>query len=156
MLFIAKMLDNVPSSFLVKRSTVLFFRTMLKSLSKSALLCGIEKTNTASFDNELKRFTSVPGITSFEICGALRDLVPFVQFKKREKHPWRSVTFSKVAGSKSSTPPWLFFTFLKLYKWYQMAQNITFATIKYEYELSSSSKSFLSHKIPWPTSKLHW
>ena len=29
---------------------------------------------------------------------ALRDLVPFVQFKKREKHPWRSVTFKKVAG----------------------------------------------------------
>ena len=28
----------------------------------------------------------------------LRDLVPFVQIKKREKHPWRSVTFSKVAG----------------------------------------------------------
>ena len=22
------------------------------------------------------------------ICGTLRDLVPFVQFKKREKHPW--------------------------------------------------------------------
>ena len=33
------------------------------------------------------------------ICGALRDLVPFVQFKKREKHPWRSVNFSKVAGA---------------------------------------------------------
>ena len=31
-------------------------------------------------------------------CGALRDLVPFVQFKEREKHPWRGVTFSKVAG----------------------------------------------------------
>ena len=31
-------------------------------------------------------------------CDALRDLVPFVQFKKREKRPWRSVTFSKVAG----------------------------------------------------------
>ena len=26
-------------------------------------------------------------------CDALRDLVPFVQFKKRGKHPWRSVTF---------------------------------------------------------------
>ena len=25
---------------------------------------------------------------------ALRDLVPFVQFKKREQRPWRSVTFS--------------------------------------------------------------
>ena len=28
----------------------------------------------------------------------LRDLVPFVQFKKLEKHPWKSVTFSKVTG----------------------------------------------------------
>ena len=33
------------------------------------------------------------------VSPVLRDLVPFVQFKKREKHPWRSVTFSKVAGS---------------------------------------------------------
>ena len=29
-------------------------------------------------------------------CDALRDLVPFVKFNKLEKHPWRSVTFSKV------------------------------------------------------------
>ena len=35
------------------------------------------------------------------ICGVLRDLVPFVQFKKREKHPWRSVNFSKIAGYAS-------------------------------------------------------
>ena len=34
----------------------------------------------------------------FDTCGALRDLVPFVQFKKRGKRPWRSVNFSKVAG----------------------------------------------------------
>ena len=34
----------------------------------------------------------------FLICDALRDLVPFVQFKKHEKHPWRGVNFSKVAG----------------------------------------------------------
>ena len=32
-------------------------------------------------------------------CDVLRDLVPFVQFKKHEKQPWRSVTFSAVAGS---------------------------------------------------------
>ena len=31
-------------------------------------------------------------------CDALPDLVPFVQFKKREKHLWSSVTFSKLAG----------------------------------------------------------
>ena len=29
---------------------------------------------------------------------ALCDLVPFVQFKKRVKHPWRSVNFSKLAN----------------------------------------------------------
>ena len=27
---------------------------------------------------------------------ALRDLVPFVQLKKSQKHPWMSVTFIKV------------------------------------------------------------
>ena len=31
------------------------------------------------------------------ICDSLGDLVPFTQIKEREKHPWRSVTFSKVA-----------------------------------------------------------
>ena len=39
-------------------------------------------------------------------CDVLHDLVLFVQFKKREKHQWRSVTLSK-----SNTPPWFFFTF---------------------------------------------
>ena len=37
-------------------------------------------------------------IVKTKICGALCDLVPFVQFKKREKHTWRSVNISKVAG----------------------------------------------------------
>ena len=30
------------------------------------------------------------------IYGVLRDLVPFIQFKKREKHPWRNVNFSRL------------------------------------------------------------
>ena len=30
-----------------------------------------------------------------KISDALHDLVPFVQFKKREKRPWRSVALSK-------------------------------------------------------------
>ena len=38
------------------------------------------------------------------ICDALRNLEPFVQFKKREKHPRSSVAFNKVAGRlKSAT-----------------------------------------------------
>ena len=32
------------------------------------------------------------------VCDALHDLVIFAQFKKRVKHPWKSVNFSKVAG----------------------------------------------------------
>ena len=69
-------------------------------------------------------------VLSSIICGALRDSVPFVQFKKREKHSWRSVNFSKVAGfTKINTPLWVFFTFLKLYKWYQIAQRITYTTV---------------------------
>ena len=51
-------------------------------------------------------------------CDTLRDLVPFVQIKKREKHPWGSVTFSEVASCKRNTPPWVFFMFFKLCKWY--------------------------------------
>ena len=58
------------------------------------------------------------------ICGALRDLIPFVQFKKHEKHPWRSVT-NGCRFTKSNTSPWVFFTFFKFYKWYHIAQRIT-------------------------------
>lgn len=34
------------------------------------------------------------------ICDALRDWVPFAQFKKREKHPRRGVTFSNIYFGK--------------------------------------------------------
>ena len=61
----------------------------------------------------------------FYICDVLLDLVPFVQFKKREKHPWRSITFTK-----SNASPWVLFTFFKLYKWYQIAQHITYLTLQ--------------------------
>ena len=35
-------------------------------------------------------------VNSAIICDVLSYLVSFVQYKKREKHPWRSFTFSKV------------------------------------------------------------
>ena len=70
----------------------------------------------------------------------LRDLVLFVQLQKREKHPWRSDIFSKVAGfsfslqlqasdcnfTKSNTSPWVFFTFFKLHKWYLIVQSVSY------------------------------
>ena len=57
------------------------------------------------------------------ICDALRDLVQFVQFKKREKHPWRSVNFSKVA------------------EWYQIEQRTTYLHL-----LSDSSFCLINNK----------
>ena len=54
------------------------------------------------------------------ICGVLRDLVPFVQFKKREKQPYGGMLILvKLQAehwnfTKISTPPWVFFTFFKL------------------------------------------
>ena len=56
-----------------------------------------------------------------EKCDTLHDLVRFVQFvQKREKHPRRSVNLQAEACNftKINTPPWVFFTFFKLHKWY--------------------------------------
>ena len=44
---------------------------------------------------------------------------------KRGKHPWRSST-SACNVTKSNTPPWVFFKFFRLYKWYKMAQGTTY------------------------------
>ena len=57
-------------------------------------------------------------IQEIYICDVLRDLVQFVQFKKRGKHPWRSITFSHSSMGV--------FHVFKLYKWNQIAQRITF------------------------------
>ena len=54
---------------------------------------------------------------------ALCDLVSIVQFKKSEKTPMEECYFYV---TKSNTPPWAFFMFLKLYKWYQIAQSIAY------------------------------
>ena len=45
-----------------------------------------------------KKCLQITASFTSNICDVLRDLVLFVQFKKREKHPWRSINFSKVAG----------------------------------------------------------
>ena len=65
------------------------------------------------------------------ICDVLRHLVPFVQFKKREKYPWRCVTFDKVAGLslqlylKYHSSMGAFHVF-KFYKWFQMTQSVSY------------------------------
>ena len=36
--------------------------------------------------------------------------------------------------TKNNTPPWIFFMFFKLYKWYQIAQSVTISSIKEDVE----------------------
>ena len=60
--------------------------------------------------NKAKCLSSVNHTTKTIHLHTLCDLVPLVQFKKREKDPWRNVTFSEVVGfafnfTKSNTPP---------------------------------------------------
>ena len=59
--------------------------------------CSSRKTfkGTDSHLRHRKPFLQKSSITYDD---ALRDLVPFVRFQKHEKYPWRSVTFSEVAG----------------------------------------------------------
>ena len=71
-------------------SFYLLYRLTLQRLSPQEL------TSIHSSKNYTEKFCLL--IEYMNICGALRDSVSFAQFKKREKHPWRSATFSKVAG----------------------------------------------------------
>ena len=51
--------------------------------------------------------------------------------------------------TKSNTPPWVFFTFLKLYKWYQIAQSVTYYVMRsFKISLKRARKiSFIKTKI---------
>ena len=61
------------------RNNIFHFNTFVSSINTNAIL-----------DNS-KRLQMIT------TCDAMRNLVLFPQFTKREKHPWKSVTFSKVA-----------------------------------------------------------
>ena len=52
------------------------------------------------------------------IFDALRDSVPFVQFKNVKNT-------LQLYSHEANTTPWVFFTFFKLYKWYQIAQSVS-------------------------------
>ena len=52
---------------------------------------------------ELQNHRLVVTAIGLFICDALRNLVPFAQFKKCEKHPWKGITVGKVAGLPNRT-----------------------------------------------------
>ena len=70
------------------------------------------------------------------------DLLPFAQFKKREKHSWKSVTFSTKRQSFMDV-----FTMFKLYNWYQIGQSITFKRARWQNLQRLQRESLISGKI---------
>ena len=76
---------------------------------------------------------------------ALHDLIPFVQFKKREIHPWRGDLFVKLQAlsynfTKSTTPPRVFFTFFKLDKWYKITHSVSYIILRSQFPINSTTK----------------
>ena len=51
--------------------------------------------------------------------------------------------------TKSNTHPWVFFTFFKLYKWYQIAQRITYENVKMCYMYSKYYFSCHLQMLNW-------
>ena len=92
------------------------------------------------------------------ICDTLRDLVPFVQFKKCENtHGGMlllvTATLLNVTLLHGS---WVFFTFFKLYKWYQIEQRITIKNqdilsffLRYRKDIGKLS-GYFEHVLPNP------
>ena len=75
-------------------------------------------------------------------CDILRDYVPLIQFKNVKTHMkecylQESFQLQACNFTKSNTPPLIFFTFFKLYKWHQIAQHITIMHITVSYILIS-------------------
>ena len=70
----------------------------MKDIDKLRKIYNCLETSVRNLANLGVEITSYGTLLISIIFDVLRDFVPFVQFKKREKHPWRSVNFSKIAG----------------------------------------------------------
>ena len=92
--------NNIPVDFLELEIEIAYLRTRELFLRRN-IPSACDDTVFLLF---MVQFTTALMKQYNHICDALRDLVPFIQFKKREKHPWRSVNFM-------NTPPWVFSRF---------------------------------------------
>ena len=81
------------------------FRPLSKKTFKYLLRHCQKAQNWGNLDLLTKRiiYNSFDDNKIYNKWDSLSELVRFVQFKKREKQPWRSVTFSKVAGFLNCT-----------------------------------------------------
>ena len=97
----------------VRKKWLLFWQAMVDKLAEVCSLSGMKESFAIESLFEMMEnafFFTLKFLFVLEIlkyffwlfrhvgkCDALRDLVALVQLKKREKHPWRSLNFSKVA-----------------------------------------------------------
>ena len=73
-------------------------------------------------------------IITDSICDALHGLVLFVQFKNLKNTHGQVLLLVKLQAktcnfTKNHSPPWVFPTFCKLYKWCQIVQGITYVNL---------------------------
>ena len=101
-------------------------------------------------------------VKAWNIWDALHDFVPFAQFKKRE-NSHEGVLLLKLQNkacnfTKNNSPPWVFFTFFKLHKRYQITQSITYSflqtkikTVWFCNTFSASLYSIVYYMMLWET-----
>ena len=92
-----KLKDNIKPLYQKECLTKKEYDSIYPMGSRPGILYGSAKVHKPIIDN-CPFFWPILSTIGTPTYDALRDLVPFVQFKKGEKHPWRSVHFSKVAG----------------------------------------------------------
>ena len=96
-------------------------RSYFKPNIEEKLLKKIRKDFLASFVTDTCTYHD--GILKFTIKTRGKMKI----FYSHDKHVMRcSIWYYLYNFTKINTPPWVLFTFLKLYKWYQIAQRITY------------------------------
>ena len=102
-----------------------------------------------------------PNLQTEIICDALRDLVSFVQFKNRKNTDGGVALFVKLQAkacnlTKSNTSPWVFFTFLKLFKWYKLRKATHLSISETVSIVASTTKStvYAFHGLSFPAEKI--
>ena len=123
----------VPAVFSNKTAKSLTFfkaQSVVKHFSTVLLIWCVQST-CLPFSNPCVFCCSLLGL----ICYLNRLHLPFVMFcaiwyqlynVKNVENTHGGVLLLACNSTKNNTPSWMFFTFLKLYKWYQIAQRITF------------------------------
>ena len=91
------------------------------------------RTHEASIGITLMQSKPIKKLRKYRYVIFSAILYHLCNFRKREKHPRSSVTFSKSCRLqtccifiKSSTPPLVLSTILKFYKWYQITQSVSY------------------------------